>query len=162
MNSLSQKQKLSRFGIIFVPPWTTSTLGFERSTLESSFLTCPRWLLFLKQIEKITLVIHFLNQVCPNRLQGTSQIAPTEISKFLILSEMGHQLELENPFILFIFFPFILKCLFQELYQEAGPPKFMKMRLESQLSNLPFPEGLSVYSLPSFLPISQQVSEIPT
>ena len=57
---------------------------------KAHFLTCPRWLtLFLKQIEKITLV-HFLNQVCPNKLQGTSQIAPTKISEFLILLEMGH------------------------------------------------------------------------
>ena len=37
---------------------------------------------------------------------------------------------------------------------KKAPPKFMKMCLESWLSNLPFPEGLSVYFLPFFLPIS--------
>lgn len=162
MNSCCEKQKLSRLLLIhFGPRAPLANWDSRHHPWKVHWLTCPRWLtIFPKQIEKITLVIHLINQVCPNKLQGNPQTFLYQ--DFQIFNIVRNKWAISHELKIFLF----KKNFFSRIYQESRPKKIQEPvgcdYLQSHCSSLTLSWGCGIGQSVSFLPSDQQISEIPS
>lgn len=71
-----------------------------------------------KQIEKLTLIIHFINVICPNKFHGTSQIVFL-YQDFYVFNIVRNKWAISQDLKSFYFKIFF----FLEFYQDGRPKK---------------------------------------